>query len=63
MRSMPSYAETVDLARSCALNARLAPNRELAAALWRMAAKYQAEAAELSGGPLPDIGSLPLRLK
>jgi hypothetical protein len=59
---MHSYAETVDLARSCALNARLAPSRDLAAELWQMAAKYQAEAAELNGGEPPDIGSLPLWL-
>jgi hypothetical protein len=59
---MRSFAETVDLARSCALNARLAPSRDLATELWQMAAKYQAEAAELNGGELPDIGSLPLWL-
>jgi hypothetical protein len=59
---MRSYGETVDLARSCALNARLAPHRDMAAELWQMAAKYQAEAAELNGGELPDIGSLPLWL-
>ena len=60
---MRSYAETVDLARSCALNARLAPSRELSAELWKMAAKYRAEAAELNGGALPDIGNLPLWLR
>ena len=60
---MRGYAETVDLARSCALNARLAPNREQAAELWKMAAKYRAEAAEQNCGAPPDIGNLPLWLR
>jgi hypothetical protein len=57
------YAETVDLARCCALNARLAPSKELAKELWKMAVRYQVEAGDLDGGAQPDIGSLPTLLR
>ena len=63
MRTMRSYAETVDLARCCALNARLAPSKELAKELWKMAVRYQLEAGDLDGGAQPDIGSLPSLLR
>jgi len=51
------------LARLCALNARLASSKEVAAELWAMAHEYQQEAAKLDGGHLPDIGALPYWLR
>jgi hypothetical protein len=51
------------LARICALNARLASSKKVAAEFWTMAHEYQQEAAKLDGGLLPDIGPLPYWLR
>jgi hypothetical protein len=56
---MLTYKEAVELAKRCALNARLALAREAAAELWKMAKEYQEEAAKLDSGRKPDIGELP----
>ena len=60
---MLTYEEAVELAKQCALNAGLAITEEAAAELWKMAKKYQEEAAKLDGGREPDIGELPPWLK
>jgi len=60
---MRTYDDLAELARLCALNARLASSKEVAAELWAMAHEYQQEAAKLDGGPLPDIGTLPYWLR
>ena len=60
---MLTYKEVVELAKQCALNARLAITKEAAAELWKMAEEYQEEAAKLDGGRKPDIGELPPSLK
>jgi hypothetical protein len=57
-----NYNEAVELARECARHARLAISTEAAAELWKMAEEYQAVAAKLDGGQMPDIGPPPLRL-
>ena len=53
---MRPYQDLVELARQCALQSRIATNKEVAIELWKMAKEYQAEAAKLNGGKLPDIG-------
>ena len=50
------YTELVNLARLCAINARLVGMTETAAVLWKMACEYQRKAAELHSGRLPDVG-------
>jgi len=60
---MRTYDDLAELARLCALNARLASSKEVAAELWAMAHEYQQEAAKLDGGHLPDIGALPYWLR
>jgi hypothetical protein len=54
-----NYTEIANLARLCAINARLVGTREIAAVLWKMACEHQRKAAELDGGRLPDIGAPP----
>jgi hypothetical protein len=56
---MRSYKEAAELARICAHNARYASTRAVAVELWRMAEEYQAEAAKLKNGKMPDIGDVP----
>jgi hypothetical protein len=52
---MPAYEDLLELARICARNARLpGTTRAVAAELWKMAKDYQARAAQLNGGNLPD---------
>jgi hypothetical protein len=47
---MLTYNEVIELAKQCALNARLAITKEAAAELWKMAKECQEEAAKLDGG-------------
>ena len=56
---MRTYSEMAQLAKMCATNARSASSGEVAAVLWKMAREYQAEAAALDSGKLPDIGDPP----
>ena len=60
---MLTYREVVELARQCALNARVAVTKQAAAELWKMAKEYQEDAAKLDSGRKPDIGELPPWLK
>jgi hypothetical protein len=53
---MPSYQDTVELAKICARHARASVNPEVAHELRRLAKEYQKKAADLDGGTLPDIG-------
>jgi hypothetical protein len=55
--------ELVDLARTCAKNARLAASEELATRWWRSALEYQAKAKKIgdSGKPV-EIGQPPYLL-
>jgi hypothetical protein len=46
-----------------ARNARSASTEQVARELWKMAQEYQAEAAKLGKGRVPDLGSPPYRLK
>jgi hypothetical protein len=62
-RAVLTYKEAVELAKRCALNARLALTKEAAAELWTMTREYQEEAAKLDSGRKPDIGELPPWLK
>jgi hypothetical protein len=56
---MHTYREAAELAQLCARNARLASTKAVALELWRMAQEYQAEAAKLRNGKMPDIGDVP----
>jgi hypothetical protein len=57
---LPTYDDLAELARICARNARKAIRSEVVAAeLWRMAKEYQARAAQLDSGQMPDIGPPP----
>lgn len=56
---MRTYQQTVQLAQICARNSRITTDRETAAELWRMAKRYQSEAAKLDHGVLPEIGDPP----
>jgi hypothetical protein len=57
---MRTYSEALELAIMSARNARLAANKRVAHELWKMAREYQAEAAKLGDGRVPDIGDPPL---
>lgn len=59
---MPSYHDTIELKTICARNAHLATTKEVAAELWNMAKEYQAKAAKLDGGKLPELGKPPRTL-
>jgi hypothetical protein len=59
---MHTYGEAVELARMCARNARISSDKRVARELWKMAQEYQAEAAALDDGRLPDLGSPPTGL-
>jgi hypothetical protein len=54
-----TYNELVELARTCASNARAASTKEVAAVLWKMALEYCEKAAELDSGPPVNIGNRP----
>jgi hypothetical protein len=51
-----SYNDLIELARLCLRQASAARTPALASELRRMAKEYQARAAALTGGQLPDIG-------
>ena len=57
---MGTFKELVGVAKSCANIARLTANAEVANYFWRLAMDYQAKAARLNDGKLPDIGDLPI---
>lgn len=56
---MQRYQELVELARICAMNARLASTKDVARELWKMADGYRAQAMKLDGGRPIDIGPPP----
>jgi hypothetical protein len=45
------------------INAHLSSNKQVARELWRIALEYQAEAAKLGDGKLPEFGDPPLGLE
>jgi hypothetical protein len=53
---MPTYAELVELARTCWHQANAAHSQRAASELRRMAHEYQRAAAKLDSGKLPNIG-------
>jgi len=61
--SMQTYADLVELAKTCSQQARFTRDREVARALWRMALEYRYKAGALDSGKLPDIGPSPSRLE
>jgi len=52
---MRTYSEALDLAMMSALSS----NQQVARELWKIAQEYQAEAAKLDNGRLPDLGNPP----
>jgi len=56
---MRIYSEALDLAMMSARSARLSSNQQVARELWKIAQEYQAEAAKLDNGRLPDLGNPP----
>jgi hypothetical protein len=56
---MRTYEELAELAVTCAKQAHITVNKDVARELWRMALGYQQEAAALGDGELPDIGEKP----
>jgi hypothetical protein len=58
---MPTHEDLAELAKICARHARVATNKDLASALWKMAEDYQSEAAKLDSAKSPDIGQPPTR--
>jgi hypothetical protein len=60
---MRTYDKVLELALMSARNARSASTEQAARELWKMAQEYQAEAAKLGNGRVPDLGSPPDRLK
>ena len=56
---MRTYYDVFELAVMSARCARGASNKQTARELWKIAQEYQAEAAKLNGGTLPDIGDPP----
>jgi hypothetical protein len=56
---MRTNYDVFELAVMSARRARGASNRQTARELWKIAQEYQAEAAKLNGGTLPDIGDPP----
>jgi len=57
--AMDTYDEVVQFARDCMHHARSATTKQVAAELERIAREYQATAAKLAGGKMPDIGADP----
>jgi hypothetical protein len=53
---MPTHEDLAELAKICARHARVATNKDVASALWKMAEDYQSEAAKLDSAKSPDIG-------
>jgi hypothetical protein len=60
---MPLYEDLTELAKICAQHARAAADKDMATSLGKLAEEYQARAAELDSGKVPDIGGLPLCLQ
>jgi len=60
---MRAYNEALQLALMSARNARQTSDNQTARELWRIAQEYQAEAAKLGEGKLPDIGDPPQGLE
>ena len=58
---MPTHEDLAELAKICARHARVATNKDVASALWKMAEDYQSEAAKLDSAKSPDIGQPPTR--
>ena len=56
---MRTYSEALELARMCARNAHTSSDKRVACELWKMAQEYQAEAAKLDDGKLPELGDPP----
>ena len=56
---MPTHEDLAELAKICARHARGATNKDVAAALWKMAEDYQSEAVKLDSAKSPDIGEPP----
>lgn len=56
---MQTHDDLSQLARICAENARIASSNQIALELWKMAQEYQAKAAKLNSGKVPDIGMPP----
>jgi hypothetical protein len=56
---MRTYSEALELALMSARNARSASNKQVARELWKIAQEYQAKAAKLDNGRLPNIGDPP----
>jgi hypothetical protein len=54
-----TYAELVDMAEMCALNARTMRNKDAVRELWTMALEYQQRAARIDGDREPPIGPPP----
>jgi len=60
---MHTYSEVLELAMMSARNARCASTKQAARELWKIAQEYQAEAAKLDNGRMPDIGEPPQELE
>jgi hypothetical protein len=58
---MPTHEDLAELAKICARHARVATNKDVASALWKMAEDYQSEAVKLDSGKWSDIGEPPAR--
>jgi hypothetical protein len=58
---MPTHEDLAELAKICARHGRIATNKDVATALWKMAEDYQSEAAKLDSAKSPDIGQPPTR--
>jgi hypothetical protein len=56
---MRAHSEVLELAIMCARNARASTDKQVARELWKMAQEYQAEAAKLDNGRLPELGNPP----
>jgi histidinol-phosphate/aromatic aminotransferase/cobyric acid decarboxylase-like protein len=56
---MRTYSKAFELAVMSARCARCASTKQVAQELWKMAKEYQAEAAKLGDGRIPDLGSPP----
>jgi len=60
---MHTYSEVLELAMMSARNARCASTQQAARELWKIAQEYQAKAAKLDNGRMPDIGEPPQELE
>jgi hypothetical protein len=60
---MHTYSEAFKLAMISAHNARICSDKRAARKLWKIAQEYQAEAAKLDNGRMPDIGEPPQELE